>query len=67
MALVAQHEPYIRLKDGAEFLGIERGTLYGWLKTGRIPHRKIGKGKTGGTILLRKSDLVAWVEKNEGQ
>jgi excisionase family DNA binding protein len=67
MALVAQHEGYIRLRDGADFLGVERGTLYGWLHSGRIPHRRIGKGRRGGTILLKKSDLVAWVEKHAGK
>lgn len=34
--------PLWRVEETAEYLGIRPKTLYEWVRTGRVPHRKLG-------------------------
>ena len=52
---------YLSLIDAAKFIGVQKQTMYGYTSRGKIPYTKCG----GKLIRFLKSDLIAWVERNE--
>ncbi|MFW6198624.1 MAG: helix-turn-helix domain-containing protein [Acidobacteriota bacterium] len=46
-----------RVEEAAEYLGIRPKTLYEWVRTGRVPHRKLGFN-----VRFEPDELRAWVE-----
>lgn len=40
----------------AEFLGVDRNTVYGAASRGELPHRRIGR-----RLLFSRSQIVAWL------
>ena len=42
--------------EAAEFLGVDRNTVYDYANRGVIPHQRLGK-----PILFRRGALVAWL------
>lgn len=52
-----------RVDEAAEYLGIRPKTLYEWVRTGRVPHRKLGFN-----VRFEPDELRAWVEaQSEGE
>lgn len=46
-----------RVEEAASYLGIRPKTLYEWVRTGRVPHRKLGFN-----VRFDPAELQAWVE-----
>lgn len=46
-----------RVEEAAEYLGIRPKTLYEWVRTGRVPHRKLGFN-----VRFDPTELAEWVE-----
>lgn len=54
-----EHRPspeVMSVDEAAQFLGLDRNTVYDAAGRGEIPHRRIGK-----RILLSRTQLVAWL------
>ena len=51
-----QNMPLWRVEEAAEYLGIRPKTLYEWVRTGRVPHRKLGFN-----VRFDRSELERWV------
>jgi excisionase family DNA binding protein len=47
------------VNDVAAYLNVKSSTIYGWGKTGEIPHYKIGK-----MVRFKKEDIETWMEKH---
>lgn len=45
-----------RVEQAADYLGIRPKTLYEWVRTGRVPHRKLGFN-----VRFDPEELAAWV------
>jgi excisionase family DNA binding protein len=45
-----------RVEQAADYLGIRPKTLYEWVRTGRVPHRKIGFN-----VRFDPAELADWV------
>ena len=45
-----------RVEEAAEYLGIRPKTLYEWVRSGRVPHRKIGFN-----VRFDREEIEAWV------
>lgn len=50
--------PLWRVEEAAEYLGIRPKTLYEWVRTGRVPYRKLGFN-----VRFDPDDLRGWVEQ----
>ncbi len=50
-----------RVDQAAEFLGIRPKTLYEWVRTGKVPHRKLGFN-----VRFDRDELERWVESQPG-
>ncbi len=50
-----------RVDQAADFLGIRPKTLYEWVRTGKIPHRKLGFN-----VRFDRDELERWVESQPG-
>lgn len=46
-----------RVEEAADYLGIRPKTLYEWVRTGRVPHRKLGFN-----VRFDPEELSDWVE-----
>lgn len=46
-----------RVEEAAEYLGIRPKTLYEWVRTGRVPYRKLGFN-----VRFDPAELSDWVE-----
>jgi len=51
--------PLWRVQEAAEYLGIRPKTLYEWVRTGRVPHRKLGFN-----VRFEAAELEEWVRKS---
>lgn len=49
----------LSIKQVAEYLQLEKTTIYAWAQQGRIPAIKIGR-----TWRFRQVDLDAWLERH---
>lgn len=47
-----------RVEEAASYLGIRPKTLYEWVRTGRVPHRKLGFN-----VRFDPAELAEWVEE----
>lgn len=47
-----------RVDEAAAYLGIRPKTLYEWVRTGRVPHRKLGFN-----VRFDPAELAAWVQE----
>ncbi len=47
-----------RIDQAAEYLGIRPKTLYEWVRTGRVPHRKLGFN-----VRFEPAELESWVRE----
>lgn len=45
--------------EAAEFLGVDRNTVYDYANRGVIPHQRLGK-----RILFRRGALVSWLDSS---
>ena len=45
-----------RVDQAADYLGIRPKTLYEWVRTGRVPHRKLGFN-----VRFDPAELASWV------
>lgn len=50
--------PLWRVEEAAEYLGIRPKTLYEWVRTGRVPYRKLGFN-----VRFDPEELRGWVEQ----
>lgn len=50
-----------RVDQAADFLGIRPKTLYEWVRTGKVPHRKLGFN-----VRFDRDELERWVESQPG-
>ncbi len=50
-----------RVDEAADFLGIRPKTLYEWVRTGKVPHRKLGFN-----VRFDRDELERWVESQPG-
>ncbi len=51
--------------DVAEFLAVKPGTVYAWVKSRKIPHIPISKGKRKNCIRFRQTEIERWLKKIE--
>ncbi len=51
-------DPLLRSGEAAKLLGISQSTLWKWIKKRRIPYIHYGR-----EARFRKSELIAWQEK----
>ena len=49
----------ITADEAAEFLGVDRNTVYDYANRGVIPHQRLGK-----RILFRRGALVSWLDSS---
>ena len=52
-------ENVYRVTEVAEYLKLSRSRVYRMVKSGEIPHLKIGK-----SVRILESDLATWMEEN---
>jgi excisionase family DNA binding protein len=62
--VAAPSEPHptsdvITADEAAEFLGVDRNTVYDYANRGVIPHQRLGK-----RILFRRGALVSWLDSS---
>ena len=50
-----------RVDQAADFLGIRPKTLYEWVRTGKVPHRKLGFN-----VRFDRQELERWVASQPG-
>lgn len=50
--------PLWRVEEAAEYLGIRPKTLYEWVRTGRVPYRKLGFN-----VRFDPEELRGWVQQ----
>lgn len=50
--------PLWRVEEAAEYLGIRPKTLYEWVRTGRVPYRKLGFN-----VRFDPDELRSWVQQ----
>lgn len=50
-----------RVEEAADYLGIRPKTLYEWVRTGRVPHRKLGFN-----VRFDPDELESWVASQPG-
>ena len=50
---------FLSIEDVAIYLGIKKSTLYSKVKTGEIPHYRLGR-----LLKFRKEDIDRWMEGN---
>jgi len=48
----------LNYEEAAEFLGVQRGTLYSWVSLRRVPHVRF----SGRCVRFDKAELGVWVE-----
>ena len=48
-----------RVDQAADYLGIRPKTLYEWVRTGRVPHRKLGFN-----VRFDPAELASWVAEH---
>ena len=53
------HKDYLSLKEAALFLGKSESSLYKYCKDKLFPY-----SKPNGTILIKRTDIVTWIEKH---
>jgi excisionase family DNA binding protein len=53
--------PYLKVASVARELGVSRQTIYRVIAEGRLPFSRLGAGR--GTIRIRRSDLVKFLEQ----
>ncbi len=51
---------YMRRKEASAYLGISERTLGDWMKSGRVPYRRLGKK----LVLLRRDELDAALDSS---
>jgi excisionase family DNA binding protein len=51
---------YMRRKEASAYLGISERTLGNWMKSGRVPYRRLGKK----LVLLRRDELDAALDSS---
>jgi excisionase family DNA binding protein len=49
-----------RVDQAADYLGIRPKTLYEWVRTGRVPHRKLGFN-----VRFEPEELASWVGEQQ--
>jgi excisionase family DNA binding protein len=59
VALTAEDKEVMTADEVAEFLGVDRNTVYDYAGRGVIPHQRLGK-----RILFGRSALVSWLESS---
>jgi len=55
-------EPLIGINEAAAFLDVPRSWLYSRTRTRAVPFLKCGR-----YVRFRKSDLISWLEDQQGQ
>ena len=53
-------EPFIRMKEVTSYFGVTSHTIYAWCKKLRLPAHRFTKGKRGGRLLFKLSEIHAW-------
>lgn len=56
---LAGDEGYLDIKQAADFVKLVPGTIYQLIHKGKIPYHKNGK-----RVLFKRSELVAWIKKD---
>lgn len=54
--------PLWRVEQAAEYLGIRPKTLYEWVRTGRVPHQKLGFN-----VRFDPAELERWAREQSAQ
>jgi len=52
----------LRVKDIAKLAGVSAGLVYLWIEEGVLPHFRLGRPGTRGTIRVAETDLQQFLE-----
>jgi excisionase family DNA binding protein len=56
-------EGYLTVQEVAKHFGVEPTTIYDWRKTLGLPGYRFSKGKRGGTVKFKLSEVQHWAEQ----
>ena len=60
-------EPYVTAKHLAGLFGVEQTTINDWRKSLGMPSHRFAKGRRGGTVLFKMSEVEIWAERFKQQ
>lgn len=53
-------EPFIGIQEVVSYFGVHPRTVYAWRKTLGLPGHRMSKGRRGGMLLFKLSELQTW-------
>jgi len=60
MAEQTPPEPFIGVKEAVSYFGVKPRTIYAWRKTLGLPAHRFCKGRRGGLMLFKMSEIQLW-------